>query len=540
MTRVRVVVDPDPNAAEHGNDTNTYELEAECARAVLAIVDTCNTGSTATVRWLAELSPIDYERLRFSEAKRLGVRASALDKEVAHARGRIAEDRATKELRSFDPWPLPVPTARLLDDLCEVLRRYVVMPDTSVIATALWILHTHAHDAADISALLAISSPEKRCGKTTLLRLLYALTQRPLLAASLTGANVFRVIERYRPTFLVDEADNYIQDNHDLITVLNSGHLRGVVVPRCCGDDNHTELFDTWAPKAIALIGNLPPTLADRSILIPMSRKRSDEPVERLRLDRLDELYPLGRRCARFGADNTEKLRKADPPVPEALHDRAADNWRSLFAIADLAGGVWSDKAKRAALSLSGVEQADESVRVLLLEDLAALFDRRDSDRLLSAEICDAFAVMEHRPWPEWKGGRPITQTQLSRLLAAFKIRPRTIRADDDRGKGYLRSQFSDVFTRYLDVSRDTVTMPEKIDENADFGDVTNRDRHGSVTGRDASNMLEIKGCHGVTDGNGKHWEIEDPDEIDPELIAEELRAALIDPSFDPTRARRP
>ena len=42
-------------------------------------------------------------------------------------------------------------------------------------------------------------------------------------------------------------------------------------------------------------------------------------------------------------ADHASELREADPVVPPELHDRAADNWRPLLAIADLVGGEWPE-----------------------------------------------------------------------------------------------------------------------------------------------------------------------------------------------------
>ena len=41
------------------------------------------------------------------------------------------------------------------------------------------------------------------------------------------------------------------------------------------------------------------------------------------------------RKAARWVKDNLEALRRADPEVPQELHDRACDNWRPLIAIAD-------------------------------------------------------------------------------------------------------------------------------------------------------------------------------------------------------------
>ena len=47
------------------------------------------------------------------------------------------------------------------------------------------------------------------------------------------------------------------------------------------------------------MIGKLPDTLADRSIEIEMRRKKRDEKVELLRLDRLGHLEEQRRYCAR-------------------------------------------------------------------------------------------------------------------------------------------------------------------------------------------------------------------------------------------------
>jgi hypothetical protein len=103
----------------------------------------------------------------------------------------------------------------------------------------------------------------------------------------------------------------------------------------------------------LAGIGKLPDTVADRSVIIEMVRKRRDEKVKRLRARDGDDMQDLGRKLARWTADNLDVLRQADPKVPEALNDRAADAWSPLFAIADMAGG-WSERPRRAAVELSG------------------------------------------------------------------------------------------------------------------------------------------------------------------------------------------
>lgn len=151
---------------------------------------------------------------------------------------------------------------------------------------------------------------------------------------------------------------------------------------------------------------------------------------------------------ARWVADNAERIRGAEPDVPSGLFNRAADNWRPLLAIADVAGGEWPARARQAVQSARPDD--DESTRILLLADIRAIFAERAADRLASAELVEALVAIEGRPWAEWKNGKPITTNGLARLLAPFKIVPATIRVGDRTPKGYLLSQFEDAFIRYL------------------------------------------------------------------------------------------
>ena len=70
----------------------------------------------------------------------------------------------------------------------------------------------------------------KRCGKTTALHVLAALVHRPLPAANVTAAALFRSVEQFRPTLLIDEADSFLRDREELRGVLNSGHVRASAV----------------------------------------------------------------------------------------------------------------------------------------------------------------------------------------------------------------------------------------------------------------------------------------------------------------------
>lgn len=252
-------------------------------------------------------------------------------------------------------WAEPVSGVALLAEVEAAIRKHVVVPADAAPAMALWILHTHGLEAAQISPRLAIVSPTKRCGKSTVLKILGALVRRPLASTNVTAAGIYRGIEAHQPTLLVDEADTFLEGRDDLRGVLNAGHDRqSATVLRCTGDELEPRLFRVFAPVAIAAIGRLPDTLMDRSIVIEMRRKTGAESVERLRRAEREALMDIPRRCTRWVADNLEELRRARPSIPADLDDRAADNWEALLAIADAAGGPWPERARATALRLSG------------------------------------------------------------------------------------------------------------------------------------------------------------------------------------------
>jgi len=125
-----------------------------------------------------------------------------------------------------EPWPEPVEGSALLNELSILLRRFVVLPNWAAETLSLWVLHTYAFDLRDVSTYIGLESPEKRCGKTTLLAVLSELVNRPVVAANISPPAIFRVIEETNPTLLIDEADTLLHGNDELRGILNSGYSR--------------------------------------------------------------------------------------------------------------------------------------------------------------------------------------------------------------------------------------------------------------------------------------------------------------------------
>jgi putative DNA primase/helicase len=344
-----------------------------------------------------------------------------------------------------EPSADPVDGVALLNNLRQVFRRYVVLPKGADIALPLWVLHAWTMDAGDISPLMVLVSPTKRCGKTSVLIVLYFLTPRSELSSNITAPALFRYIEEVRPTLLIDEADSFAKDNEELRGILNSGHTKAAAhVIR--NVDHKARRFSTWAPKAIATIGTLADTLEDRAVVVRLQRKPPEATVERLgRRDNAD-FAALRGQAARWAADNSDKLAQPDPKMPD-LNDRAADNWHPLLAIADLAGGTWPEEARWAACLLSG-EGQDGAIGVELLRDIRSAFGNDDVIR--SSDLVAKLTADPERPWAEWKHGRPLTQKQLAGLLAPFHIISLTVHPPGlPDGKGYRRIDFQEAWAAY-------------------------------------------------------------------------------------------
>src|SRR5262245_60223064 len=194
---------------------------------------------------LASLDILKYELQRDTAASGLGIRVSALDKLVKDRRTVTEDESVGLPHWNVEPLADPVDGAALLNNLQQVFRRYIILPRGADIALPLWVLHAWTVDAGDVSPLMILVSPTKRCGKTSVLIVLYFLTPRSELSSNITTPALFRYIEDVRPTLLIDEADSFVKDNEELRGILNSGHTKAAAhVIRTV--DHKPRRFSTW------------------------------------------------------------------------------------------------------------------------------------------------------------------------------------------------------------------------------------------------------------------------------------------------------
>lgn len=361
-------------------------------------------------------------------------------------------------LEDDDPWPDAVDGADLLDKISSVFKRYVALrSQRDADALALWVAHSYLLNSLTVTPMLAITSPEKRCGKTTVLAVVGALARLSLFTSNITAAALFRSIDRYAPTLVVDEADTLFESSPEIRGILNAGHTRtAAYVMRCAPDTHEPVRFSTWCPKVIAKIGTFPETIEDRSIPVRMRRKLSGDRVTRIRQERIHgEMADLRSQLRRWTLDVADEL-PDDPDVPDELHDRAQDNWRPLIAIADTAGEEWPARARAAARDLMApTEDTSASDGVLLLGDLRDLFRESGHETVASDDLVARLVGMEERSWGDYQRGRAITAQKIAALLRPFRIQPVMMRCGDRTRRGYGRCACQDAFARYLPPDED-------------------------------------------------------------------------------------
>jgi Protein of unknown function (DUF3631) len=96
--------------------------------------------------------------------------------------------------------------------------------------------------------------------------------------------------------------------------------------------------------------------------------------------------------------------------------------------------------------------EGEEGSRLeLLIADVRDIFNKLKLERISSAQLIEELVEIVPRPWAEYgKGGKPITQNKLARLLKPLAIKPQVLRIGEGTPSGYQRHQFQEAWERFL------------------------------------------------------------------------------------------
>jgi hypothetical protein len=270
----------------------------------------------------------------------------------------------------------------------------------------------------------------------------------------LTAPVLFRVMDQHQPTLLLDEVDAYLTRSEELRGLLNAGHKQGACAYRCAGGGNAIRAFKAFGPAVLSGIGPLPDTLHDRSIRIMLTKVEPAQLAARFDSRKKDIETVLCRKLARWTQDNFTLLQACDPAMPASVYNRVADNWRPMFAIAQIAGGDWPRRALEAYTHLTNQRAPEPSQPTtrnsqLLLADIRQIFTHSGATRLSTKQLLEA---LQRLPDGHYSGLGPAHYASkwLARRLSPLGIKPRAMRIGNTRVKGYVLSDFSEDFHRLL------------------------------------------------------------------------------------------
>ena len=369
------------------------------------------------------------------------------------------------DAKSASPPPAaPNDSATLTEDCGALVRdleaffvRYVVLPDSTALPLALWTMATYLFENFDAFPYLAVSSPVPQCGKTRLLEVLEMVVSNPRRASNISEAALFRVIEKFKPTLMLDEAETLrgkSERAEHLRQILNAGNRRGAVASRCVGQGASLDVkdFSVFCPKVVSGIGTFPPTIADRSICVPMQRRKKSDSIERLAVRAVrPEGEALRRQASAFAIQRHAEIGTAyGKTTLDFLGDRDADSWAPMFAVLAVADPSRMPELRACSEYLTGAKEADaadDSLSLRLLNDLREVWPETEP-YAFSAVLTERLRAVKDGPWGEPEVN--LTERKLGRMLRGFKMRSGTVRIREETRKGYSREAFEAASAPYL------------------------------------------------------------------------------------------
>ena len=287
---------------------------------------------------------------------------------------------------------------------------------------------------------------------------------------------------------LVDEADYAFRadTNPDLLAIFNSGNERAfAVVTRSVplGEGQFEDHdFHTFAAIAFTSINKLyPPSLQSRVISLSMkpATKEEAKALKRFQASKAKGLKDCNRKIARWAADLPHL---PEIEVPEDFINRIADNWRTLFQIAHLAGGDWPNRALAAAIADQAGDSEEQSERGAngLLEAIWKVLAAETTNprRMHTVDLKTKLWGLDDGRWGVANKGKPLDEWYLRSNLKPYvqpnakdqddgKTRPRQWKAPGTSAMrwGYHELHFRDAFVRYLGKGLPSEAPPKSSSE---------------------------------------------------------------------------
>jgi len=232
-------------------------------------------------------------------------------------------------------------------------------------------------------------------GKTRALECFQRLCYRAIMAASMSAASLFRALEAWHPTLLLDETEIYNQESMvEVRALLNTGYRRGQFAIRMEKVElgvPQIAMFDTFGFKVLAGTEELAATLQSRCILTAMSRavRRLNLFVDEDRAERIRSML-LMYRFRSLGKDLLDPLTwlKEDEPYRNA---RVLELFIPLLQVAPSEEIKENLRACMNQITQSRLDAEQASLEARIVEAIFSCESQVENGKVSSHTITEAF-----------------------------------------------------------------------------------------------------------------------------------------------------
>lgn len=349
----------------------------------------------------------------------------------------------------------------LYQKIYDYITRFIRFPDKAYPAyLSLWLMGTYLFMIFRYYPYVWLNA-EKGSGKTLLMEILSAVAFNGELITNPTESVIFRDISNNLITMFIDEVEQLRKRDKDtygsLISVLNAGFNKSGVVKRCESsmDGFVVKAYSAYSPKMFAGINEIDDVLQDRTVKIPLLRKKDNETVQRykgttetLELQRQirDELYVFALTHAidvaeyyhREGADGIEGM--------ENLNNRELDIWEPVFLLGNIVDAQRGNTELTDAMATLSRESAkekqsdsitqNETYKILnvlktMFDEVVPLSEGGDVRVFDAGQVFEYFKKAEDFEWIE-------KTNVLTRRLKKVKVVSEQRRLDGEKKRVYI------------------------------------------------------------------------------------------------------
>jgi hypothetical protein len=372
---------------------------------------------------------------------------------------------ANREVNLVDettPWDGPVDGIELFREIYSLFGRVMWMSDSARLTITFWLIASYTFKAYRKFPYLRIKSADKNCGKSTLVDLVSELVFNPLIATDVSPAALYRVVEKFTPTLLLDEFDN-AEQIRELTQLLNAGYDNNRAALRYNMDKDCAERFRTYCPKVISSIKRITDTTESRCLPIDLQRVPADAENKLVELcDINPEFFQIiKRKILAWLEDHLPEIKECRPIRPDWLHTRDWDMWRPCYVIGEVLGKEGTEWVKQAATGVFGDYVVEQSLAIEILAHLRdaakephIFIEPKKGKIFLPSEGLVEFCNGDlEASWADWVKGdqKGLTVHRLAKELRQhFKVRSERTGYQNKDVRGYWLKKLEPYFTSFL------------------------------------------------------------------------------------------